>query len=281
MISWTEPLLLLLIVANVVILTIQSAKDIYEYPRPTGAGFFREWEDYTLFVIFVAFTLEITARILVAGFIFNAEESLQTRSYKARIARFRARIEGRPVHAPVMQRSNSSSMPGFSAPNTVPWDYPATTNMSKSDLTMPVYNGKLQSADLQDPPEESESKHSVYPPREKEAVKQGITLGNDADMNSTSSSPSRRRKPMNVHQDVPFVHALTTQRARNVNVSGQKAFLRHSWNRIDFLAVLAFWTVFFLASTGPESEHTLYIFRALAALRAARLLTITNGTAVC
>lgn len=274
-------MLLLLIVGNVVILTIQSAKDIYRHPRPTGPGYFREWEDYALFVIFVAFTIEVIARITVTGFIFNAEESRHTRTYRERINRFRARIEGNPVHAPVMQRSDSSSHPEFSGSKAAGWDYASTVNLdrSKQDESAAIHSSLHEPS--QQMPQDVESKHSVYPPTAKSPATNGFpSRSNTEREETTSTSSNQRRKALRIHEDVPFVHALSAQRARNVNTAGQKAFLRHSWNRIDFLAVTAFWLVFFLASTGLESKHTLYIFRALAALRSARLLTVTNGTAV-
>lgn len=59
-------------------------------------------------------------------------------------------------------------------------------------------------------------------------------------------------------------------------------YLRHSWNRIDFLAVLSFWIMFGLAISGVENvpHRHLYIFRALSVLRVSRLLAVTSGTTV-
>lgn len=58
-------------------------------------------------------------------------------------------------------------------------------------------------------------------------------------------------------------------------------YLRHSWTRIDAIAVVAFWITFILAQTGVERGHYhIGIFRALSVLRTARLLTITSGTTV-
>ncbi len=58
-------------------------------------------------------------------------------------------------------------------------------------------------------------------------------------------------------------------------------YLRHSWTRIDAIAVVAFWITFLLAQTGAErGRYHVGIFRALSVLRTARLLTITSGTTV-
>ncbi|TKA67097.1 hypothetical protein B0A55_09622, partial [Friedmanniomyces simplex] len=59
-----------------------------------------------------------------------------------------------------------------------------------------------------------------------------------------------------------------------------RAFLRHSFNRLDFLAVASFWISFVLTATGIESHHHFYLFRMLSCLRIVRLLGITSGTSV-
>ncbi|TFY58902.1 hypothetical protein EVJ58_g6125 [Rhodofomes roseus] len=64
-----------------------------------------------------------------------------------------------------------------------------------------------------------------------------------------------------------------TQTQRNV------PYLRHSWTRIDFVAIVGFWVSFALATAGVErGEYHIGIFRALSVLRTARLLAITSGT---
>lgn len=58
-------------------------------------------------------------------------------------------------------------------------------------------------------------------------------------------------------------------------------YLRQSWGRIDFVAILGFWTSFILAMLGLEDgTHHIGVFRALSVIRTARLLTITSGTTV-
>lgn len=61
----------------------------------------------------------------------------------------------------------------------------------------------------------------------------------------------------------------------------RRAFLRHSFNRLDFLAVVSFWVTFVLSITGREHSTHLYVFRMLSCLRILRLLGLTNGTSVC
>ena len=58
-------------------------------------------------------------------------------------------------------------------------------------------------------------------------------------------------------------------------------YLRQSWTRIDFVAIMSFWIAFGLAMAGIErGVHHIGIFRAMSVIRTARLLTITSGTTV-
>ncbi|KAG9063800.1 calcium channel protein [Linnemannia hyalina] len=56
----------------------------------------------------------------------------------------------------------------------------------------------------------------------------------------------------------------------------QVPFLRHTFNRIDFIAVACYWVDFFLMITGVRG---VYFFKAVAAMRTLRLLNITGGSA--
>jgi len=59
-----------------------------------------------------------------------------------------------------------------------------------------------------------------------------------------------------------------------------RAFLRHSFNRVDFLAVLSYWISFGLAVAGIEAQDHIYVFRMMSCLRILRLLSLTSGTTV-
>lgn len=78
--------------------------------------------------------------------------------------------------------------------------------------------------------------------------------------------------------EAPFEEAVMRQRDIIID---NRPYLRHSWHRIDMVAVVSFWISFGLAMTKQEvteSRH-LYLFRALSILRTTRLLVITSGTA--
>lgn len=77
--------------------------------------------------------------------------------------------------------------------------------------------------------------------------------------------------------DLPFVAAMNKSLSLTHT---SRPYLRHSWNRVDAVAILAFWTTFALCTLGVEKtpDSHLYLFRALSVLRTTRLLAITSGT---
>ena len=91
-----------------------------------------------------------------------------------------------------------------------------------------------------------------------------------------ASVPPQRQGTLPI-AELPFQRAVAKQ--QSLSTYG-RPYLRHSWHRIDMIAVIAFWITFLLAITRQEttaSRH-IYIFRALSVLRAGRLLVVTSGT---
>jgi hypothetical protein len=85
------------------------------------------------------------------------------------------------------------------------------------------------------------------------------------------------KKP-SVTTEAPFQEAVARQ--HGILVEG-RPYLRHSWHRLDMLAIIFFWIMFIVCVMGEEITDVrhLYVFRALSVLRATRLLVITSGTA--
>ena len=118
--------------------------------------------------------------------------------------------------------------------------------------------------------------HHAYPPGSTSTA----DLPKSVPMVAGYGSKSSRITNASTISSHPFQIAIAQQK----NLSEQNLpYLRHSWNRIDFLAVLCFWIMFVLAVTGSENtpNRHLYIFRALSVLRVSRLLAVTSGTTVC
>jgi hypothetical protein len=90
----------------------------------------------------------------------------------------------------------------------------------------------------------------------------------------------------NIDSRIPFVTAVQKQHSL---IKRGVPYLRHSWSRIDFVAIVGFWITFALSVTGVERVATsdtaslvrhIGVFRALSVLRCARLLAVTDGTTV-
>jgi hypothetical protein len=59
-----------------------------------------------------------------------------------------------------------------------------------------------------------------------------------------------------------------------------RAYLRHSFNRTDFVAVVSFWIAFVLGLVDIKNSPVILVFRMLSCLRIIRLLNLTSGTSV-
>lgn len=200
-----EPFILVVIIIQTILLVVESSKSVFD--RPLAVRWGTTSLDYVFFVIFVIYTLEIIAKILVSGFVFNPQEySTLNRSLGVREA--------------IVEKSRNLITPHRQA----------TT--------------KKVSLDPQEP--------------------QGSILRTFTGMNGLDAGAGNYDDPLHKRR-VRLAH---------------RAFLRHSFNRLDFVAVVAFWVSFFLSLTGIESTHQLYIFRMLSCLRILRLLALTNGTSV-
>lgn len=196
----TEPLILILIVIQTILLAVDSAQSVYRDPRSNKWGTSKT--DYALFVLFVIYTLEVIARTIVSGFILNPTEySTLDRSRGLKKALI---DQGRSLFAPQRQRSTRK----VAAP-------PAQPSIIRS------FTGLQPSVEM----------------------------------------PG---------------HGRQQQRIR----LAKRAFLRHSFNRLDFIAVVSFWISFALAVSRVESNRHIYVFRMLSAFRILRLLGLTSGTSV-
>ncbi|ANZ77841.1 BA75_04956T0 [Komagataella pastoris] len=83
-----------------------------------------------------------------------------------------------------------------------------------------------------------------------------------------NSQTSSSRKTMSEPSE-KFSHS-----SRKLN----RAYLRVSWNRIDFVSVLAFWISLFLSINRYDLHNGIFIFRSLMCLKILRLVNLTHGT---
>lgn len=200
----TEPVILVLIFIQTILLAIDAAPAIAYGGRP------KSWEgsktNYAMVVLFSVYTLEILARIIVSGLIVNATEYSTVDWHLGFKRAIISKIRG--LFAPHRQEPTQATLnsmdPNFAQPSIL---------RSFTDI-------------------------------------QGL---------ADHSGSSREQQ--------------TVRLAR-------RAFLRHSFNRLDFLAVVAFWVSFTLAHLQVEQNKHIYVFRMLSCLRILRLLGLTSGTSV-
>ncbi len=197
----TEPVILILIVAQTILLAVDSAKPIKfdETPKVWQAS----WINFALLALFSIYTLEIIARIIVSGLIKNADE-------------YSTLDIARGLRAALSDRVRT-----FFAPQ----------------------------------------RHTTTKDGAKEAEQQPSIL--------------RSFTGAQLHLDQPG-HSRQQQRVR----LARRAFLRHGFNRLDFVAVVSFWIMFVLSLIMVEGNRHLFLFRMLSCLRILRLLGLTSGTSV-
>ncbi|KAB5580798.1 Ion transport protein-domain-containing protein [Coniochaeta sp. 2T2.1] len=197
---WTEPFILLLIILQAVLLAVEAAPNVFKAgnERPDRWGSTRI--DWAIFGLFVVFTVELIARIIVSGLVVNAPEYMA--ADRKRGIRERVAEQYRQIFRPQRQKSVKKAPQEF------------TPTFARSFT-------RLQGQALPETLEETQRLHLA-----------------------------------------------------------RRAFLRHGFNRLDFVAVVSFWISFILGITGLEKQHHLFLFRMLSCLRILRLLALTKGNAI-
>ncbi|KAJ4295761.1 calcium channel protein [Collariella sp. IMI 366227] len=199
---WIEPIILMLIVAQTILLAVEAAPDVFVdgNGRPERWGSTRI--DWAIFGLFVVFTTELIARIIVSGFIINADEYAPVGSKR----RLRERI--------------------------------------------------------------AEQYRTIFKPQRQKSVRQ---------------PPQEQQFVPTFARSFTMMHALGGQASLEEQQRlhlARRAFLRHGFNRLDFIAVVSFWISFVLGVTGLENKHSIYVFRMLSCLRIIRLLALTKGNLI-
>nr|POF21044.1 calcium-channel protein cch1 [Quercus suber] len=135
----------------------------------------------------------------------------------------------------------------------------------------------------------------IFNPREYSTIDRSIgvrqALINKAnDLFALHRKPSTRvKKHALEEQPTSLLHSFTAQtydevpggsRQAQKKRLAHRAFLRHSFNRLDFVAVVSFWVSLVIAIAGVEASHHIWVFRMMSCLRIIRLLGITSGTSV-
>ena len=200
----TEPVILVLIVIQTILLAVDSAPTLDIGKRPIAWG--DRWINVAMLALFSIYTVEIAARIIVSGLIRNANEYISIDWSPG----FKNSILDRIRYLPTPRRQRSTSNPN----------------------------------------------NLAGPAGPQPSILRSFT-GMQTQATQTGSSRQQQR-----------------------NRLARRAFLRHSFNRLDFLAVVSYWVSFALTLTQIEQHHHIYVFRMLSCLRILRLLGLTSGTTV-
>ena len=198
----TEPIILILIVIQTIVLAIDSSASVVYGQKPEDWKV--SWSNYVLLALFTIYTAEIVMRVIVSGFIKNAEE----------------------------YSTNDLDLPAITAIKT-----------------------RIQ---------------SFFTPHRKPSA-----LVNPKHAAIAQPSILRAFTHVPVHVDQPG-HSRQAQRLR----LARRAFLRHGFNRLDFVAVISFWVSFFLSVFWVAPYRHIFVFNMLSSLRILRLLGLTTGTSV-
>lgn len=200
----TEPIILILIFVQTILLAIDAAPTQRSGDRPKR--WIDAWINPSLLALFVVYTLEIMARVIVSGLVKNAEEY-----------------------------------------STVDWDLGIWQAFVIKCINLFSPHGQQSGA---------------------------------ANRHQSAAGPEqsilRSFTSTQAYVDQPG-HTRQQQRVR----LARRAFLRHGFNRLDFVAVVSFWISFALELSLVESTRHVYVFRMLSCLRILRLLGLTSGTSVC
>lgn len=307
---WTEPLILVLIIINAVVLTIQASRTLVLSNDPNATpspvkGYFHTWEDWTLFALFVFFTyvpyfchfypihyahfwmgndrLEAFARICVTGLLLDPEVPTLSLSYM-----FSLTPDIPPATATM---PNPTSISVSRQPSLA-------RSMTIGQKVRRVQQNFLRPFQLAH--NSSVSSYNVDPSVSTTAASSSATLTpGRARSDTTIPIPEKTTQPSHhlrsSSQPTFFAKALSSDQPDNLslpfklNVSNvhdklqrNVPYLRNSWSRIDFVAITSFWVCFVLAEFGLEigDGRHIGVFRAMSVLRTARLLAISSGTTV-
>ncbi|KAL1742981.1 Ion transport protein-domain-containing protein [Schizophyllum fasciatum] len=232
---WTEPFILLLIIFNAVVLTIQASRsltlsDADDTPERT-MGYFHTWEDFVLFGLFVFYTIEAFARMCVSGFILDPEmptSSLFTSPFTSHELPPVAATSNNPALARVNSLASQQPPPGpLSRGLSITQRIKRLNrNLARpfalaAGTTVDQHPAEIEGSQQRNKPEEAGITTTTPVAEKIKAVAQGIREPKFFKKESDAISLPFRLS-------VAVAHEKTY---RNL------PYLRQSWNRIDMLAI--------------------------------------------
>ena len=167
---------------------------------------------------------------------------------------------------------------GFS---TATFDSHLNTNFNANGITIANLSGQTQAPNHNQTHHRDTSLASQLAHRPHAKTRQpsepsylSRAMRSDASGTGNPSHPKGDTLSLPFRLSISHIHSKTQ---RNI------PYLRQSWTRIDFLAIICFWITFGLATTGFEHGRGglhIGVFRAISVIRITRLLSVTSGTTV-
>lgn len=228
---WIEPLVLGVILMHLVVLIVWSSHNVQYNPRTSDS--LSRPEQIIMLIVFVLYTIEMLARIIVSGFVINP-----------------------PVSGDVT-RSNTLD---------VLYDLYSYFALQAQRFLYP-YNPELQRRT-------AEKLEGVQPT-------EGVAV---TDKEESLEPPEIAETGIGhavLHSFVTVGLHLSRAITGDPQVLCGRAYLRHSWHRVDAVAIFGYWIAMALQQHHQEEthQHYVFIFRALSVLRCARLMALWDGTA--
>lgn len=244
---WVEPTILCMILVHLVILVVFTSRNVQSLPYERPA--LRTPEGWILLGVFILYTLEMLARIIVSGLVINPPP-LSTSDDKTDTGM-----------APRHELSNTRDV-------LQQWYddvYDAV------DRFLHPYSGRVRQHAL--------DKLSSLQPT------QGVAMVGSRPPEDDERVPDRALESTHwlylVYREIVVVllHLSNSITGDTLQMS-ERAYLRHSWHRVDAISVISFWISVGLQAAGAEhtSNYDVYLFRSLSMLRCTRLLGMWEGT---
>jgi Ion transport protein len=220
-------------------------------------------------------------RIVVSGFIFNPPTVEEA---------YRLKIGPRPTAIVLQQSMRGSRSRSPAAKNVRSDTLKRQYSSARMDRRLSVERARLVPAE----PTSEANIRRQYSTLRTPGAQMVLTRGRQATIQpqvpDTIQQPEEDIAQVVPNYPAPIFSAATFQRNdekdsgkfRNLHKArlARRAYLRHSFNRTDFIAVVSYWIAFVLELSGIMGRHHIYLFRMLACLRIFRLLGITEGTNV-
>ncbi|GJJ69887.1 voltage-dependent calcium channel [Entomortierella parvispora] len=248
--TWIELSLLVLLVLNLIFLVLMVSS-----PKGSDTIWGAHWTDYGLLVIFILYTLELGSRIIVSGLILFPKDGEKVRKYFGKRQRTDNLHDTNPT---ILRKSpNAVRRETMLAPSST---MAHTHHVTPAATFKPIYTA---------------TPSSTMRPAEQTAPLQSTTT---ATTRATTIIDFAVGRQTTMTQFIPtYMDPLVAYKPQFIAATGtQIPFLRHTFNRIDFLAVLCYWIDFCLMMAGVQH---VYFFKTIAAMRTLRLLNITAGSA--